>query len=149
MTLLGRLLHGAAPPPPPDDLIHWDEAYSVGNALLDNEHRDIVAVLNDLYRGRSADGRPLDPEHTLARLRDVAEVHFANEEAVLARHRCPRLDSHQSEHRVLWSELSTLAATMPAMDADTRERALASMLRKIVLGHILVADMRDQDYLRE
>lgn len=149
MHLLDRLLH-PAPPPPVDELLHWSEEFSVGNPLLDNEHRDIAAMLNELYRHqRLGNGHALDCRRLLTRLHDTMHTHCANEEAVLARHRCPRQDDHHAEHTAILAELAGLERTLPAMDAVAAEQALASMVRRIVLNHILVTDMRDQDYLRE
>ena len=91
MNLLGHLFHHETPPPMAEELIHWDGSLSVGNNLLDNEHRAIAAILNALY-AHSRDHRlPLDVTRLCARLDQTLRVHFANEEDVLARHRCPSL----------------------------------------------------------
>lgn len=149
MFPLPHLFDRAPPPEPDDELIHWDEDFSVGNGLLDNEHRDIVHILNILYRHQRRGGPTLDGEEILARVRETVNVHFANEEDVLARHHCPMLAKHQSAHAALLKNLADLTSALPGLTAASAEAALARLIRRIVVDHILVDDMDCRDYLRE
>lgn len=147
--LLDHLLHGDTPPPPVDELIHWGEDLSVGNPLLDDQHREMAGLLNTLFHHHRHGGRAPDCPRLLAHLRDLLRVHMENEETILARHRSPNLAEHQQDHRRIASELADLATTLPAMPRTAAELALAAAVRRIIIEHILVRDMVDRDYLRE
>ncbi|MGE5515412.1 MAG: bacteriohemerythrin [Bacteroidota bacterium] len=149
MFTLPHLFRHTPPPEPDDELIHWDEDFSVGNGLLDNEHRDIVRVLNTLYHHQLRGGPPLDGEALLARVRETVSVHFANEEDVLARHHCPMLTKHQTAHAALLQDLADLTTALPGLTAAAALAALARLIRRIVVDHILVDDMDCREYLRE
>lgn len=131
-----------------DELIHWDESFSVGNALLDNEHREIAGVLNTLYRHHST-GAPLDGKALLERVGETIAVHFANEEDVMARHHCPTLERHHRIHGELLAELVDTATKLRHLPPPEAAMALARLIRRVVVNHILVDDMDCRAYLRE
>lgn len=139
----------AVPAADTDELIHWDESFSVGNALLDNEHREIADVLNTLYRHHSTGGPPLDSEALLERVGETIAVHFANEEDVMARHHCPTLEQHHRVHGELLAELVDTAAKLRHLPPPEAVVALARLIRRLVVNHILVDDMDCRAYLRE
>lgn len=148
MNLLGHLFHHE-PPPVAVDLLHWDGSLSVGNGLLDNEHRAIAAILNALY-AHSRDHRlPLDVARLCVRLDQTLRVHFANEEEVLARHRCPSLARHHEAHTDILARLTALEAGLPVRATSETEAALTDLVRHILLYHVLVEDMDLRDFLRE
>lgn len=132
-----------------DELIHWDDSFSVGNALLDNENREIVGVLNTLYRHHGDGGAPLDSKALLDRVGETIAVHFANEEDVMARHHCPTLEPHHRIHGELLAELAGTAATLPHLPPQEAEAVLTRLMRRLVINHILVDDMDCRTYLRE
>lgn len=135
-------------PPPMDELIHWDESLSVGNAVIDGEHREIVAALNRFYADWIAAAHHLDLEAELDRLSVTVETHFANEEELMARRHCPSLDDHAREHRQMLAELHAIARNIHAMPDARLEARLLRFIRKLVMGHVLSWDMDARDYLR-
>lgn len=152
MQLLDRLFrHGeAASPhmPPIGELVHWTSALSVGNGLIDNEHHELINVLNTLYAHHCDPQRPLDIVRLFERLERDLKVHFANEEAVMARHHCPTLDAHRAAH----ADMLAATARTAAVIRRNREKGaedLTQLLRYILLHHILEADMEARDYMRE
>lgn len=150
LHLFEHLLHGDTPPPPLlDELIHWGDSLSVGNPLLDDQHREMATLLNTLFHHHRHGSPAPNCLRLLAQLQDLVHVHSENEEAILARHRCPTLTEHVLEHRRIESDLDTLARSLPTMSRTSAELALATVVRHIILDHILVRDMADRDYLRE
>lgn len=144
---LMELLHGHAPAPPPDDtLVQWDPSFSVGNGLIDGEHREIVTVLNRLYSDWSHGGHGLNPERELDHLEQLVCTHFANEEQVMARHHCPSLEEHRREHQSLVAELRRLRG-LRGDNRQAREAKLLCFARKLVLGHVLNWDLDARDYM--
>jgi|SRR5579859_6554957 len=62
----------------------WSDAFAVGDAVLDAEHRKMVEVINEICVRTEAGWREsIGP--LLRELQFVSEMHFRNEEAVLAR----------------------------------------------------------------
>jgi hemerythrin len=150
MSLLQRLFHRSPPPPAiTGDLVHWDESLSVGNSLLDNEHREILRLLNLLYSDWQAGTHHLSMELMLTAVERTLRMHFANEEAVMARHLYADLAGHHAEHAALLGELSAIAHTFHQGRHDDAETVLTRFVRKVVVDHVLVWDMEARDSLRE
>lgn len=149
MSLLELLhLHSKSPPPPMDELIHWDEMLSVGNQVIDNEHREIVTVLNRLYSDWIHTGHHLDMQEELKKLLAIVDTHFANEEDLMERHHCPTLEGHIHEHRQMQAELHAIASNLATMGSTKLEARLLRFIRKLVMSHVLSWDMDARDYLR-
>lgn len=151
MPLLQRLFHHhPAPSSASGDLLHWDGSLSVGNGLIDSEHREIIRLLNLLYADWRAGAHHLSMSRTLAILDRTLDMHFANEEDVMARHHYPTLAEHQAAHRALLSELAVIHQTFrQGGGGDDIEARLTCFVRKVVVDHVLTCDMDAKDYMRE
>ena len=149
MTWLDLLhLRDKPTPPPLDELIHWDDSLSVGNPMIDREHREIVTVLNRFYSDWVHAEHHLDLEAELRKLGTTVETHFANEEDLMTRRHCPSLADHAREHRQMLAELHAIAQNIHAIPDAKLEARLLRFIRKLVMGHVLSWDMDARDYLR-
>ncbi|HLJ21643.1 MAG TPA: hemerythrin domain-containing protein [Stellaceae bacterium] len=66
------------------DPFPWSEAFAVGDADLDEEHRCMVGLINQICLEASA-GRHIKAIALLGELQFVSEAHFRNEEGLLHR----------------------------------------------------------------
>lgn len=149
MFLFGFGKHGGSHAPPvqsQDDLLRWDPSFSVGNALIDNEHHEILNFLNRVYADWRASRHQLQMVPILVQLRRLMVMHFHNEEQVLRRHRCPHLAEHHHEHQKLLAELDRLG-DLP--EGTELEGQVTDFIRRVMLGHILNVDLEMADYMRE
>ncbi|KAF0225947.1 MAG: hemerythrin family [Rhodospirillaceae bacterium] len=149
MSLLDLLhLHGKPPPAPTGELIHWDQTLSVGNPMIDNEHREIIDALNRFYADWVNAEHHLDVEEELRRLSALVDTHFANEEELMTRRHCPGLTGHIQDHRQMQAELRVITASFATLGSAKLEARLLRFIRKLVMGHVLSWDMDARDYLR-
>ncbi|AVM74701.1 bacteriohemerythrin [Magnetospirillum gryphiswaldense] len=150
MSLLDLLHLGAKPPVPSpvDELIQWDQTLSVGNPMIDNEHREIIHVLNRFYADWITAGHHLDVEEELHHLSALVDTHFANEEELMTRRHCPSLTDHIQDHRQMQAELRAITASFTTLGSAKLEARLLRFIRKLVMGHVLSWDMDARDYLR-
>lgn len=79
-------------------LIQWKDEYSVGVNELDNQHKQLIAILNDLYdamqqqRGNQVIGT------IIAKLVNYTKTHFTTEERYMTQYAYPDLNSQKREH---------------------------------------------------
>ena len=79
-------------------LIEWTDDLNVGIAQIDREHRQLVALINDLDeaadrgQGKRALGTVLDG------MAAYADYHFRNEEEIFERLGYPDASLHKAEH---------------------------------------------------
>lgn len=79
-------------------VIAWQSKYNVGVRKIDQQHRRIVDVLNELYDLQESNPNNRALEKVFATLRTYIQEHFETEEAYIALHDCPRADLQRSEH---------------------------------------------------
>ncbi len=59
----------------------WDQSYETGNELIDNQHREVIALLDEL---RDVDGaEDSDVRRVLDRIMDFTLFHFLAEERLM------------------------------------------------------------------
>ncbi len=82
-----------------DKLVEWTPALSVGLATIDDQHKVLVNLINELHaamRRRKSDAIMLD---VVNRLKDYTVKHFGNEEELFKRHGYPERGEHEAVHR--------------------------------------------------
>jgi hemerythrin len=82
-------------------VIEWVEALSVHVDEIDEEHRGIIEIINDLHDALlSSRTSELDNARTRAldTMEEKVSSHFATEEAFMARIGYPDLKSHREKH---------------------------------------------------
>ena len=98
-------------------IIEWSEDMSVGVARLDEHHRRLIDLTNQLGSA-IADG---DPEHTtgavLGELVRYVYYHFGEEERLMEQAAYGGLDAHRCHHRAMAEHVRGL---------ETRSRAFSS-----------------------
>jgi hemerythrin len=77
----------------------WKEGYSMGVSVLDEQHRQIFACVNELG-GLIERGIYDSPEvdALLEAMGADVQKHFCDEEACMAQHRCPMAQKNKQEH---------------------------------------------------
>ncbi|MDO9601802.1 MAG: hemerythrin family protein [Rhodocyclaceae bacterium] len=132
--------------------IAWSEAWSVGNDLIDADHRHLLTLINIFEKVLSTD-RPLtDLRAAVDALFDYTQGHFAREERIMLGLQYAKYDHHKHAHGELIEQLKQ--ATQPIRDlgdvmspstADLPREirdSLSGLLRHWILDHILKEDMQ-------
>jgi hemerythrin len=76
----------------------WTEKYSVNITALDNEHKRLFAIINELNQALANGEGKAATDSVLRKLVDYAKAHFAAEESLLAEYEFPETASHRAEH---------------------------------------------------
>lgn len=103
-------------------LINWNPHYSVGIVEIDNQHKKLIALINQLYAAmRRGNGRDiLGP--VLSELVDYTVYHFSAEERLFHWHGYPEYDEHKQMHDYLSEKAKQLnrefAEGSPAITRD-------------------------------
>lgn len=122
--------------------IVWTEDLSVGVAHVDQEHQELLRLLNDLADAvRSGRGKEvLDP--TLAGLIDYTKGHFAREEQMLVANDYPDLAAHRQEHRDLIHKINDIQGRMKRGATQSLSLELLGILVAWLTQHIQETDRR-------
>ncbi len=80
------------------EIFEWNSSYQLGVARIDEDHKQLVGLLNKVYE-TLVNGRDKDEiEKVLDELIDYATYHFAAEESWMKENRYPGLEMHKLEH---------------------------------------------------
>jgi hemerythrin len=83
-----------------NELIAWNEDYSVGNKTIDDQHKELVMLTNEFYRGCKMEGA-LAKVYFLKTIQGAVnyiKTHFATEEEILKKVEYPVDDIHKKMH---------------------------------------------------
>ena len=114
----------------------WTEKMSVGDPLMDAQHRQILDLLNTFNDLMT----PADIRNAVACMFRYADTHFRDEEALLERVGSPLLDKQRHEHHAFLSKAAELSGQDTA-DISLQIR-LATFLTRWLMQHILTEDMK-------
>lgn len=134
--------------PATENLVTWNDTYSVGVARIDDEHRKLIRLMNDLYAAivNHTEGAVL--AKVLDGLVVYTRFHFSNEEALLKRYAYPGLAQHRAEHDKLVAQVDQLQSGLrdgkQALSMDTM-----TFLQGWLIRHILGTDKKYSRHLND
>lgn len=89
--------------------MQWTPAMSVGVPELDDDHKVLIRVINQLAENAEGRGRPAILRRCVYALMRYAEYHFGREEEVLMACGFPELATHRGEHRLFIEKIRAVA----------------------------------------
>ena len=82
-------------------LIEWREEFSVGDAAVDHEHRQLVELINGLHRALHSGCEREQVIESLGEVYAQIAAHFALEEKSMRDGGYPHYDEHKADHEAL------------------------------------------------
>jgi hemerythrin len=121
--------------------IEWDEAMRTGVDSVDQQHRKLIAMLNELLRLVGGTPQRRDLEALLESLQQYTNYHFGHEEQCMEQHRCPAAMANKEAHVAF---VKVLAEFFGRLRSEGPSRSLAIDLEKYlaewVMQHIIGID---------
>ncbi|GAA0527189.1 hemerythrin-like metal-binding protein [Rhizomicrobium palustre] len=116
-------------------LMTWDEALGNGVASIDDQHRELVSLMNALYDSAST-GEPRDTVRLFDQLLEHTVAHFRHEESLFINTGYPEAERHRRHHELLTAkaiEYRDCAAKgdMMALRAEVLPRLATSLTMHI------------------
>ena len=102
-------------------LLCWKTEYSVGVLSVDDEHRELIELINLLYERMDARSSPSEIEFSLGEIHKAITIHFRDEERLMLAASYDQYDAHKIDHDQLLDELNTLMdafVTDPVQGSD-------------------------------
>jgi len=121
--------------------IEWTDAFLIGIAELDHEHRSLVVDINRLHRALRAHEDRARIEETLGDILARMQAHFALEESVMKEHAYPHYAEHKAEHESL---LDTVTGFIVRFEKEGEDvgAALEARLDEWIVDHIVTHDRK-------
>lgn len=129
------------------DKLIWTEEWSVGEASLDAQHREIILIINRLIEHRYEPVTSEVVSDALTQLTEYVSRHFKSEEQLLEQALYPYLAVQKSEHKEFRVKLVQFC-TAASEHVGAVPEALLNWLTEWWYRHILEEDMQYRDYVK-
>ncbi len=119
------------------DAFVWNERYMTGEALVDDEHKELVRIINWVIEHQSLPTESRDIVQVLTELANYAVMHFGHEEELMIREGCDKrfLQTHVAIHREFALQVGKMLEFKGThTDVEYLLRFLSSWLAHHILG---------------
>ena len=130
-----------------DDSVVWDNSFSVGFDPIDDQHKVLVGMTNEMFQACEQGVIAADMAflQIIQKALDYAETHFADEEEYLSEANYPYLDEQKEQHEAFVAEVQKSIEEFEA--GNIEPIYLARFLKKWLLNHIAVFDKKYAPYI--
>ncbi len=128
--------------------ITWSAILSVGVEEIDEDHRKLVGIFNELAHA-VANGE--SAEYLAATLDELIKCtawHFSHEDRLMLKHGYPGIDQHRAAHSELIAAAQRLQAKLTQADQAVANAEI-EFLERWLTEHILTADQRLGSFLAQ
>ena len=132
------------------NIVNWSPTFSVGVNLIDNQHKELLKLTNDLFSHSIG-----DPESEQAYFKkvikgavDYVKVHFSTEEQIMIKTRFPGYAEHKREHD---SFILTVIEQVKVFEESKKMPLLnfTNFLKDWILTHIAISDKGYFEYFKK
>jgi hemerythrin len=128
--------------------VQWQDSYSIGIALIDEQHKELIRLTNKLYES-CMKGRDISRTVFLETIRNAVkyiDYHFTTEKNIMIRVNYPEFEAHQQQHtefiREVLHEVEDFTNGKPFSPNN-----FVHYLKDWILSHIAVTDHKLGNYL--
>lgn len=125
-----------------DPFLEWTEGYRIGVEMLDYEHQDLFARLNELNAELTRHDERATIEACLGEIYARLQAHFALEERFMQEKKFPDYAHHKAEHDQLLDEFLEFMMRFERDPDLTYGEAEQLTLKHWVVDHVLTSDRR-------
>ena len=130
-----------------NEIIKWDEKYSVFDSEIDKQHKKLFEMINAFYNSMATNHTNDGIQKVIAEMKAYALKHFAYEESVMKIKKYPRLANHQLNHKNFGDKVTELEGKLkrgaPIMATD-----ITKFLKDWIINHILMEDKQYANYFK-
>jgi len=129
------------------NVLIWTDSLLVGVAAIDQDHQEIISLLNKLTLGSSYD-IDIDVDGLIENMIDYTQYHFQREEKIMKICDYPDLENHCGLHRKLVFQVNELAIAWRKNNNPETFHKLREFLRGWWVGHIVNVDKKISEYAK-
>jgi hemerythrin len=132
------------------ELIAWSRTFSCGIKIIDDQHKEFVDLVNDMFHHATGDEKHEHEYFNLVIQRAVKyiKIHFATEEKIMRALKYPGFAEHKRAH-----DLFVLKVVNKIQDFESEKHytlySFTKFLKDWVLSHIAVMDKEYFLYIKQ
>lgn len=130
------------------ELIQWTDNYLTGFKEIDNQHKALVVLINELFNLMQEGKAKKHLDDIFDHLTDYTKKHFFEEEKMMVKYAFKEFNEHKEEHKKFIDQLAKLKSDFKKEKVTISIETL-NFLKNWLLNHILVTDMRYVPHIKE
>ncbi|MFZ6750256.1 bacteriohemerythrin [Undibacterium sp. Ren11W] len=119
----------------------WTDDMRVGNGLIDQDHLELVTLVNELYEAARAGKSESQIAITLQKLFTYTQEHFQREELLMEHIHYSEIAEHKEQHQKLIDQVLVLQNALSRGRGEVAS-STAELLRYWLLHHIQRTDKK-------
>jgi hemerythrin-like metal-binding protein len=123
------------------DLIIWSEGYSVHIPEIDEQHKNLVALINRLYNAYLNKKHQSEISQIIKELKEYAFYHFSTEEKLFEKHNYAEKVEHIAMHNSFIDEINQLVKNHESSSLVLTMKTM-TFLQRWLTNHILKEDKK-------
>lgn len=125
------------------DAIPWKKEYSVNIQAIDEQHKLLIQMINDLHRTIVKKSNPGTVCEVLERLMYYTRTHFEEEESLMRNADFPGYEAHKARHAQFIGEVEVLQRRAKISQGSEQLVGMEMLfkLKDWLVDHIVVMDM--------
>ncbi|MGQ3685760.1 MAG: bacteriohemerythrin [Candidatus Loosdrechtia sp.] len=128
--------------------ILWDKSFSVGVRVLDEQHKQIVILINTLIEMSNVEVASEIISDTLTKMTRYALEHFKDEEHYMLEYGYPGFSLQKSQHQEFKKKTAGFCIDTMAY-TETVPMEISEFLKSWWTNHILKEDMKYKEFFNE
>ena len=130
------------------NFVSWNESYSVGIQAIDDEHKKLLMLINNLQTSVLYPTGEAFERQALSELVDYTKYHFSREEKLMREHDYPDYEPHKRQHEEMIAKVTNYM-TSYERDREATIDELTGFLKSWLINHIAGTDQKYSGFLRE
>lgn len=128
--------------------IRWKESFSVGNKDIDDDHKKLLGMINQLQTAAHYQTDEALIESTLNELIEYTKYHFSREEDMMKEKNYPDIEAHMKEHAAMVKQVTQFINEYRVDKTRTIENVIL-YLKTWLINHINGSDQKYAPYLKD
>ncbi len=129
-----------------EGLFHWEDDYAVNVAIIDEQHKELIRLAEELYTVLFYGGQANDPVQLFSQAIAHTELHFKTENQLMDENNYPGFALHKKKHEQILRALNDFATGYAALRVPPKKE-VGIFLKDWVMTHILTEDRRLGTYM--
>ncbi len=126
--------------------LEWNDSYSVGIESIDNDHKKLIHLINNLQTAVDYKTDKQFEKQTLDEVIDYTKYHFGREEKLMEEHNYPDFEPHKGKHEEMIAKVTEFVQAYENDESRAIE-SLLSYLKSWLINHISGTDQEYSEFL--
>ncbi len=131
-----------------DILFEWSQKYSVDITLIDEQHKQLIDIINQLYRALKYGKAKNEIDVIIAELVRYTIYHFETEEMYFSQFEYPYSIEHATEHTKFRTKIEEFKSKIEERTVMLSYEVM-TFLKNWLANHILISDKKFSLYIKD